>query len=52
MDLVLLCHSKVWLFKDFTPDDFLSGKASELKLLIIFSQKKLFVLKDKFNTLD
>jgi hypothetical protein len=39
--LVLLCHSKVWLFKDFTPDDFLSGKASELKLHHFFAKEAI-----------
>lgn len=48
--VVLLCHSKVWLFKDFTTDNFLSGKVSELKLHH-FSQKEAICFKDKSTLL-
>jgi hypothetical protein len=26
--VLLLCHSKVWLFQNFTSDNFLAGKAN------------------------
>lgn len=32
MKMVLLTHSKVWLFEDFNADAFLSGNATELEL--------------------
>jgi len=48
--VVLLCHSKVWLFKDFTTDNFLSGKVSELKLHH-FSQKEAICFKDNSTLL-
>ena len=43
--VVLLCHAKVWLFTDFTSDNFLSGEASEFQLNH-FSQKEAICFKD------
>lgn len=48
--VVLLCHGKVWLFQDFTGDNFLSGKASELQLNH-FSQKEAICFKDNSTLL-
>jgi hypothetical protein len=48
--VVLLCHSKVWLFQSFTSDNFLTGKVSELKLNH-FSQKEAICFKDNSTLL-
>jgi hypothetical protein len=48
--VVLLCHGKVWLFQDFTADNFLTGKASELQLNH-FSQKEAICFKDNSTLL-
>lgn len=48
--VVLLCHSKVWLFQSFTSDNFLTGKVSELKLNH-FSQKEAICFKDNTTLL-
>ena len=43
--VVLLCHAKVWLFTNFTSDNFLSGTDKELQLNH-FSQKEAICFKD------
>lgn len=43
--VLLLCHSKVWLFQNFTLDKFFSGEVSELKLHH-YSQKESICFKD------
>lgn len=42
--VVLLTHSKVWIFEKFTSDNFFSGSVKK-SICIIFLKKKLFVLK-------
>jgi hypothetical protein len=48
--VLLLCHSKVWLFQNFTSDNFLSGKVNELQLHH-FSQKEAICFKDNSTLL-
>jgi hypothetical protein len=43
--VVLLCHSKIWLFENFISDNFFSGKVSEYQLHH-FSQKEAVYFKD------
>jgi hypothetical protein len=48
--VLLLSHSKVWLFQKFTSDNFLAGEVSEFKLNH-FSQKEAICFKDNSTLL-
>jgi hypothetical protein len=48
--VLLLCHGKVWLFQNFTSDNFLSGEVSEFKLNH-FSQKEAICFTDNSTLL-
>jgi hypothetical protein len=47
---VLLSHSKIWLFENFSSDDFLSGTKTEIDLLH-YSQKEAICFKDNTTLL-
>lgn len=49
LKLVLLTHSKIWLFEDFKGDDFLNGKITQLELNH-YSKKEAVCFRDN-NTL-
>ncbi|UQD57425.1 hypothetical protein [Flavobacterium sp. K5-23] len=48
--VVLLSHSKIWLFENFSSDDFLSGTKTEIELQH-YSQKEAICFKDNTTLL-